>query len=301
MLRTSGTCLDKPVNAAWRTCSVPYWAIVGIMWFAMVAFLERIAVHVSSGVPGRAQPVAAPLGVQLYSVRDDIGPDDLTGRWTGSPPWASPTSSRSHPDEADQLAAAWPGTALRRGRARQRRDGEREAYLAARDLGLKALIVPWTDPRAARPDGVAALAAAINEAARRAADHGISVGYHNHDFEFRQQSGRGGRLRDPAGHAGRGRVPRGGHVLGRLGGADVFELVPRLGDRIRFLHVTNEPPDDDDPPILGVDITGRMDEVVGAGTSLGAMPVVEVVVTRGRHLPSAGAQRGVLPASQVRA
>jgi sugar phosphate isomerase/epimerase len=69
------------------------------------------------------------------------------------------------------------------------------------------------------------------------------------------------------------------------GGADVFELLPRLAGRVRFLHVKNEPPDDDDPPILGVDITGRMDEVVAVGASIAAMPVVEVVVHEGDIFP----------------
>ena len=66
--------------------------------------------------------------------------------------------------------------------------GDRQAFLAAAGrLGLKALIVPWADPDGLRDRaGVLTLAAAINEAARRAADEGIAVGYHNHDFEFRQ-------------------------------------------------------------------------------------------------------------------
>jgi len=63
-----------------------------------------------------------------------------------------------------------------------------------------------------------------------------------------------------------------------VGGADVFELLPRLGTRVGYVHVTNEPPDEDDPPVLGVDITGRMDEVIAAGQKNGAMPVLEVVV-----------------------
>jgi len=230
---------------------------------------------------------SAPLGVQLYSVRDDIGPDDLDRTLDRI---AAMGFTHVEPfsilKQTDQLAAGLARTGLGAVAAHANvATGDREAFLAAAGrLGLKALIVPWTDPDGLRDRaGVLTLAAAINEAARRAADEGIEVGYHNHDFEFRQHSGG---------------LPAYQILLDALddsvfleldtywastGGADVFELVPRLGGRVRFLHVKNEPPDDDDPPILGVDITGRMDEVVALGASIGAMPVVEVVVHGGER------------------
>jgi sugar phosphate isomerase/epimerase len=69
-----------------------------------------------------------------------------------------------------------------------------------------------------------------------------------------------------------------------VGGADVFELIPRLGSRVRFLHVTNEPPDPGDP-VRGTDLTGRMGEVLALSRPFLEMPVVEVVVHDGDVFP----------------
>ena len=227
-------------------------------------------------------PQPASLGVQLYSVRDDIGPGEL-GRTLRRLAGMGFTHVEPYRilDDTDGLAAALDKTGLRATAAHANVvTGERDAYLAAANrLGLDTLIVPWADPGGLRDrDGVTALARAVNTATRHAADRGISVGYHNHDFEFRQRID--GKpvyeiLVDELDDS----------VLLELdthwasaGGADVFELLPRLASRIRFLHVTNEPPDDDDPPVLGVDLTGRMDEVIAAGRAAGAMPVLEIVV-----------------------
>jgi sugar phosphate isomerase/epimerase len=163
-----------------------------------------------------------------------------------------------------------------------------DAYFeAARRLGLRTLIVPWVEPeRLADRDGIKALADAINEALRRGADQDIAIGYHNHDFEFSQRVS-GTAAYDILADSLDDRV-----VLeldthwASVGGADVFELIPRLGSRIGFLHVTNEPPDDDDPPVLGIDVTGRMDEVVVAGREVDAMTVLEVVVHDGDVFPA---------------
>ena len=243
----------------------------------------------SHATPGLAGPSPAPLGVQLFSVRNDIGPADLAGTlhrlaemgFTHVEPYRILES-------AGLLADAMAAAGLRATAAHANVITEdRDALLAAaQQLGLSDLIVPWADPAGLSDrTGVAALAAAVNETARRAADAGLRVGYHNHDFEFSQQLDG---------------VPAYEVLVDELdddvlleldthwasvGGADVFELLPRLGDRVRYLHVTNEPPDDDDPPTLGVDLTGRMGEVLAAGRAMGAMPVVEVVVHEGDVFP----------------
>jgi sugar phosphate isomerase/epimerase len=195
-------------------------------------------------------------------------------------------------EDTDGLAAALHETGLAAVAAHANvvaaKMDDREAYFAAaRQLGLNTLIIPWAEPeRLADRDGINALADAINKAARRAADQDIAIGYHNHDFEFRQQVG-GTAAYEILADSLHDRV-----ILeldthwASIGGADVFELIPRLGSRIGFLHVTNEPPDDDDPPALGVDLTGRMNEVVAAGRTVGAMTVLEVVVHDGDVFPA---------------
>ena len=245
--------------------------------------------YVSHAAADPASPQSPPLGVQLYSVRDDIGPGDLgrTLRRLAAMGFTHVEPYRIGENTAE-LAAALDETGLKATAAHANVvAGELDTCLAAAEqLGLSTLIVPWAEPTTLLDrDGIGKLAAAVNEAAREAAYHGIRVGYHNHDFEFRQWVD-GVPAYDILVDALADSV-----VLeldthwASVGGADVFELLPRLAGRVRFLHVTNEPPDDDDPPVLGVDITGRMDEVVAAGHRAGAMPVVEVVVHEGDVFP----------------
>jgi sugar phosphate isomerase/epimerase len=233
---------------------------------------------------------AAPLGVQLYSVRDDIGPDDLDATLHRL---AAMGFTHVEPyrilDDPGGLAAALAGTGLTATAAHANVVTEdREALLtAARRLGLTELIVPWTDPDGLRDRaGVEALAVAINDAAHRAADDGVAIGYHNHDFEFRQRVAGVPAYEVLVDALDDGVFLEVDTHWAAVGGADVFELLPRLAGRIRYLHVTNEPPDDDDPPTLGVDVTGRMDEVIALGRQIAAMPVLEVVVHEGDVFPA---------------
>ena len=239
--------------------------------------------HASSAQStSRPESRPASLGVQLYSVRDDIGPDRLT---TTLGRLASMGFSHVEPyrilDDTSGLAAALRETGLAAVAAHANVITTDQAayFAAARQLGLRTLIVPWTEPaRLADRSGIGEVAAAINEAARRAADEDLVIGYHNHDFEFRQHVSGAAAYEILADVLDDAVILELDTHWASVGGADVFELLPRLGSRVGFLHVTNELPDDDDPPVLGVDITGRMDEVVSAGQKIGAMPVLEIVV-----------------------
>jgi sugar phosphate isomerase/epimerase len=263
------------------------------MWFVAGSSKIDRGVHVSHAASDQTcpqqTPSAEPLGVQLYSVRDDIGPGDL-GITLGR--LAAMGFTHVEPyrilDDTDGLAAALDQAGLRATAAHANvAVGQPDAYLAAaKRLGLSTLIVPWADPDGLRDrDGVLALASAVNNAARRAADQGISVGYHNHDFEFRQQVDGTPVYEILVDALDPGVVLELDTHWASVGGGDVFALIPRLADRIGFLHVTNEPPDDDDPPVLGEDITGRMDEVVAVGRAAGAMIVLEIVVHEGDVFP----------------
>lgn len=234
------------------------------------------------------------LGIQLYSVRDDIVPGGLgrTGLVTTLRRLAAMGFTHVEPyrilDDTDGLAAALDETGLQATAAHANLvTGERDAFLAAaKRLGLRTLIVPWAEPDGLRDrDGVRDLARAVNDVAYRAADQGISVGYHNHDFEFRQRLDGVPVYEILVDELDPSVVLELDTHWASVGGGDVFELVPRLADRIEFLHVTNEPPDDDDPPVLGTDITGRMDEVIAAGRAAGAMTVLEIVVHDGDVFP----------------
>ncbi|SES64817.1 sugar phosphate isomerase/epimerase family protein [Thalassotalea agarivorans] len=54
-----------------------------------------------------------------------------------------------------------------------------------KNLGVSLLIVPW-DERAWHPEGVKALVAELNSAAKYAKSSGVAIGFHNHDKEFNE-------------------------------------------------------------------------------------------------------------------
>jgi sugar phosphate isomerase/epimerase len=221
--------------------------------------------------------MTSPLGVQLYSVRDDIGPDALPatlGRL------AALGFTHVEPydilSDTEGLAAALESSGLRAVTAHAKiTELDRDTVLAAATrLGVETVIVPWVRPASiATRDGVVALAAAINEASAAASGHGIRVGYHNHDFEFAQKIDGVAAyellvdLLDPA------VVLELDTYWAAVGGADVTELIPRLGDRVRFLHVKH---DDGNP----FDIA----DVLPLAGSL-ELAVVEVVVHEGDVFP----------------
>jgi sugar phosphate isomerase/epimerase len=223
----------------------------------------------------------SPLGIQLYSVRDDIGPDRLDATlarlaamgFTHVEPYDILSDPRG-------LAAALTRSGLRATTAHAAitRLDENAVLDAAEILGIGTVIVPMVDPTSISDRaGVEQLAAAVNGVAGRAAKRGIRIGYHNHDFEFAQRIDGVPAyellvsLFDPA------VVLELDVYWASVGGADVFELLPRLGERVRYLHVVQEREPGNDRPVLGVDIAGRVDEILALGAAHVEMPVVEVV------------------------
>lgn len=130
-------------------------------------------------------------------------------------------------------------------------------------IGTDTVIVPSTDPaRWTTREEVAALAGEFGALAAEAADRGVRVGYHNHHFELASRiDGR------PALEVFADALPA--RVIlevdtywAAVGGVDVPDLLRRLGDRVRYLHVK------DGPATLGDPQTA-----VGAGT----LPVREIL------------------------
>lgn len=111
-------------------------------------------------------------------------------------------------------------------------------FAAAKELGIKTVIDPFSDPaRWQTAEGIAEIAAGLNAAASKAAAHGLRVGYHNHHFELESMiDGKHGlevlaeRL-DPA------VVLEVDTYWAYAGGADVPALLERLGDRVVALHI----------------------------------------------------------------
>jgi len=132
----------------------------------------------------------------------------------------------------------------------------------ARTVGADTVIVPSVPAeRFADADAIAALARALNAAAARAAGRGLRFGYHNHAFEFSAVGGRTG-LEALADALDEGVLLEVDTYWAAVAGQDVPDLLARLGDRVRYLHVKDGPVTRDDPMTA-----------VGAGR----MPVAEIL------------------------
>jgi sugar phosphate isomerase/epimerase len=138
-----------------------------------------------------------------------------------------------------------------------------DVLTAAKTLGASTVIVPYLPPaRFATAESVADVARELNEMAARAADAGLRLGYHNHDFELSSIVGGRPALEVLTSSLDVGVLLEVDTYWAAVGGQDVPELLARLGDRVRFLHIKDGPITKDDPMTA-----------VGAGR----MPVAEIL------------------------
>jgi sugar phosphate isomerase/epimerase len=210
--------------------------------------------------------ISSPPALQLYTVRDQIATDRLAvlrriaGFGYGAvEPYdvlTDPEPLRADLDEAGLAVCAVHARVL---------GEDRDVLLrGTRTVGADTVIVPWMEPEIfATADGVAKLARDLNEAAAVAADHGLRLGYHNHDFELSFLNGHTALevladTLDPA------VILEVDTYWAAVGGQDVPSLLGRLGDRVRYLHVKDGPVTKEDPmTAVG---SGRMPvaEILGA-------------------------------------
>ncbi|WP_375432725.1 sugar phosphate isomerase/epimerase family protein [uncultured Friedmanniella sp.] len=113
-----------------------------------------------------------------------------------------------------------------------------EIFGAAEQLGIGTVIEPAVrEPQWQGADAIREVAAQLNAAAEKAAEHGLRVGYHNHWWELQSTvEGRHG-LEVLADHLAPEVVLEVDTYWANAGGADVPALLGRLGDRVVALHV----------------------------------------------------------------
>jgi sugar phosphate isomerase/epimerase len=135
-----------------------------------------------------------------------------------------------------------------------------------RTVGGGTVIVPIVPPeRFADADAIAGLAKDLNEAAIKAADHGLRLGYHNHDFELSSIVGGRPGLEVLADALDPAVILEVDTYWAAVGGQDVPALLGRLGDRVRYLHVKDGP------------IGTRADVMTAVGS--GRMPVADILAS----------------------
>ena len=111
-------------------------------------------------------------------------------------------------------------------------------FAAAAELGIGTVIEPMVEAaRWQHADDIAATAAALNDAARTGAAHGVTVGYHNHFWELQSRIGDRTGLEVFAGHLDPELVLEVDTYWATAGGAEAPALLRHLGDRVRAIHV----------------------------------------------------------------
>ena len=134
------------------------------------------------------------------------------------------------------------------------------AFAAAKRLGIGTVIDPYVDPaRWQSAEDIKQIAAELNEVARQAADHGLTIGYHNHHFELESVINGVHGLEIFASQLAPEIVLEVDTYWAAVGGADVPALLGRLGERVVALHIK--------------DGDGTLDNKAQVAVGAGSMPV----------------------------
>jgi sugar phosphate isomerase/epimerase len=193
---------------------------------------------------------ANPPALQLYTVREQIaaGRKGLFERIANFGYGAvEPFDVITAPDRLrDDLQAAGLAVCSVHGTPY----GKRTAAVlrGASTLGADTVIVPRA-PAAmfSSHEAIEALARRLNDMAATAADAGLRLGYHNHDFELASTVGGRTALEVLADALGDGVLLEIDIYWAAVAGQDVPSLLRRLGDRVRYLHIKDGPVARDEP------------------------------------------------------
>ena len=210
----------------------------------------------------------ATLSVQLYTLRDQLTSDrdaTLAALATMGFDAVEPFGI----ERFDWLPGALAAHGLKAGSAHADLIGATDAVLAAaKALGVRSVFQPyWPPEKWQDAAGIRELADALNGLVDRAAEAGVSIGYHNHDFEFTAPEVDGvaaydffTSLLDPR------IVLEVDTYWASVGGRDVPALLASLGDRVTHLHIKDGP--------LEPSRSGAANVVLGTG-SMDLAPILD--------------------------
>ncbi|CAI3792168.1 sugar phosphate isomerase/epimerase family protein [Pseudarthrobacter sp. MM222] len=141
-------------------------------------------------------------------------------------------------------------------------------FAAAQQLGIGTVIEPCVpNERWNTIEDIKETAAQLNAAAAKAAGYGIRVGYHNHWWEIESMIDGKTALEHLADHLDAGLVLELDTYWAAVGGQNPAELLARLGDRVKFIHIKDGP------------VTADPSSQVAVGD--GGMPVWDVLEAAG--------------------
>jgi len=182
------------------------------------------------------------LSVQLYSVRDAFAHDPTGTLARLAEIGFTQVEPYGIRENVAVLRTALPAHGLTAPTAHAQlldpQIDQRTVFAAAAELGIGVVIDPlvesarWQD----RAD-ITATASALNDAAKVAAEHNITVGYHNHFWELESRIGDRTALEVLAEQLDPAVVLEVDTYWATAGGAEAPALLRRLGDRVRAIHV----------------------------------------------------------------
>ncbi|MGH3416391.1 MAG: sugar phosphate isomerase/epimerase family protein [Actinocrinis sp.] len=209
-----------------------------------------------------------PISVQLYSVREQMAEDrDATVRrvaglgFRAIEPYNPAEDPQGLRRLADELGLTVSGVHAG-GLVREPEPGP--TFEAVARLGTTLAIVPAGIPEQefTTADGIARAADLLNGLAEQAKGYGLRLGYHNHWWEFEPRIDGVHALEVMAARLSPEVLLEIDTYWAAVGGAQVPDLLRRLGDRVVALHVK-------DGPV----VKGEPHTAVGAGV----MPVAEIL------------------------
>jgi len=117
-----------------------------------------------------------------------------------------------------------------------------EIFAAAKELGITTVIDPFLPVEHWQSaQDIQATAAKLNAAAKKGAEYGIRVGYHNHAWELESTIEGKTALEYLEGLLDPELVLEVDTYWVAVGGQDPVELLARLGDRVKLIHIKDGP------------------------------------------------------------
>lgn len=115
-------------------------------------------------------------------------------------------------------------------------------FAAAKQLGISTVIDPFIPAGSwQRAEDIQATAAKLNEAAKKGAEYGIRVGYHNHQWELESTVEGRTALEYFADRLDPDVVLEVDTYWVAVGGHDPVAVLERLGGRVKFIHIKDGP------------------------------------------------------------
>jgi sugar phosphate isomerase/epimerase len=121
-------------------------------------------------------------------------------------------------------------------------ENQEAIFAAAKELGITTVIDPYLPAEHWQSaEDIQSTAAKLNAAAKKGAEYGIRVGYHNHAWELESVIDGQTALEYCAGLLDPELVLEVDTYWVAVAGQDPVELLHRLGDRVKFIHIKDGP------------------------------------------------------------